>query len=586
MRRTRRCSPSLAARRALLAPAGLRRRRRRAHRSTPAASSTSSSRSSSSSPRRPGIDIEVRDGTTADLALLIDDEGDRSPADVFLSQSPGAVGYLDEPRPARRRCPTTLLDAVPAEDHAPDGHWVGLTGRVRTLVYNPELDRRGRPAGLGARPHRPPLRRPARRRARQRARSRTSSPACAASSATTPPSSSSTGIAANDADDLPQQRRHPRRRQPGRDRHGPDQPLLLVRGRRRGPRPAEPRSTSSTTGDLGSMLLVTAASVLDTSDARRARRTSSSSSCSARQAQTLLRRGDARVPAGRRRRAGRGPVPARRASCRSGIDFDALGDLDRDHRHDRRERVAGPMTTVAVERLVPVAEAPAPDRAPVGGRSSAARTRPPRRRRRRRRRLRRPPRLPRLAVRRRSTTSSTSSRRATRCVPLRSTVTLAVAVAGVERRGRHRPGLADDPHRPPVPPGLGGRRAAAARLPELHRRRRPARRGRARRPRRRAWCRGSTPARSRRSRASGGAWFVLTLFTYPYVYLPVAARLGVAAAVPRGVGAGCSGRSPLEVVPLRRAARRSPAPSGPARCSSSSTSCPTSAPSPSSGTGP
>ena len=42
-----------------------------------------------------GIDIEVRDGTTADLALLINEEGDRSPADVFLSQSPGAVGFLD-----------------------------------------------------------------------------------------------------------------------------------------------------------------------------------------------------------------------------------------------------------------------------------------------------------------------------------------------------------------------------------------------------------------------------------------------------------------------------------------------------------
>ena len=28
---------------------------------------------------------------------------------------------------------------MPAEDHADDGRWVGLTGRVRTLVYNTEL---------------------------------------------------------------------------------------------------------------------------------------------------------------------------------------------------------------------------------------------------------------------------------------------------------------------------------------------------------------------------------------------------------------------------------------------------------------
>src|SRR5688500_8875977 len=41
-----------------------------------------------------GIDVEVRYGNTADLALQIDEEGDKSPADVYLSQSPGAVGYL------------------------------------------------------------------------------------------------------------------------------------------------------------------------------------------------------------------------------------------------------------------------------------------------------------------------------------------------------------------------------------------------------------------------------------------------------------------------------------------------------------
>lgn len=85
-----------------------------------------------------GIDIEVRDGTTAELALLIDEEGERSPADVFLSQSPGAVGFLDQ-RGRLGSLPDAVLDAVPEVDRADDGHWVGITGRVRTLVYNPEL---------------------------------------------------------------------------------------------------------------------------------------------------------------------------------------------------------------------------------------------------------------------------------------------------------------------------------------------------------------------------------------------------------------------------------------------------------------
>jgi len=85
-----------------------------------------------------GIDIAVRDGTTADLALQIDAEGDRSPADVFLSQSPGAVAFLDE-RGRLAPLPEGILEAVPAEDRAPDGSWVGVTGRVRTLVYNTDL---------------------------------------------------------------------------------------------------------------------------------------------------------------------------------------------------------------------------------------------------------------------------------------------------------------------------------------------------------------------------------------------------------------------------------------------------------------
>src|SRR5690606_38778996 len=39
-----------------------------------------------------GIEVEVRYGDSADLALLIDEEGDNSPAAAFISQSPGAVG--------------------------------------------------------------------------------------------------------------------------------------------------------------------------------------------------------------------------------------------------------------------------------------------------------------------------------------------------------------------------------------------------------------------------------------------------------------------------------------------------------------
>lgn len=82
-----------------------------------------------------GHDIAVRYGESADLALLINEEGDRSPADVFLSQSPGAVGYLDA-KDRLTKLPAGILDQVGPRFRAHDGHWVGISGRVRVLVYN------------------------------------------------------------------------------------------------------------------------------------------------------------------------------------------------------------------------------------------------------------------------------------------------------------------------------------------------------------------------------------------------------------------------------------------------------------------
>jgi iron(III) transport system substrate-binding protein len=85
-----------------------------------------------------GISIDVRYDDSANLALLIDEEGDRTPADVFVSQSPGAVGYLDAAG-RLEALPEDVIAAVPDGDAAADGTWVGLSGRVRTLVYNTDL---------------------------------------------------------------------------------------------------------------------------------------------------------------------------------------------------------------------------------------------------------------------------------------------------------------------------------------------------------------------------------------------------------------------------------------------------------------
>ena len=85
-----------------------------------------------------GIAIDVRYGDSADLALLVGEEGERTPADVFYSQSPGAVGFLAE-RDLLAELGEGVLAEVDERFESPQGLWVGLTGRQRVLVYNEEL---------------------------------------------------------------------------------------------------------------------------------------------------------------------------------------------------------------------------------------------------------------------------------------------------------------------------------------------------------------------------------------------------------------------------------------------------------------
>jgi iron(III) transport system substrate-binding protein len=85
-----------------------------------------------------GIPIDVKYGDSAELALLLAEEGDRSPADVFLSQSPGATGFLAG-KGLLGQLDGRLLDKVDPRFRNRDGRWVGLSARQRVLVYNTRL---------------------------------------------------------------------------------------------------------------------------------------------------------------------------------------------------------------------------------------------------------------------------------------------------------------------------------------------------------------------------------------------------------------------------------------------------------------
>ncbi|HEV2724091.1 MAG TPA: iron ABC transporter substrate-binding protein [Thermoleophilaceae bacterium] len=84
-----------------------------------------------------GVDIKVRYGTTPEIAATLNEEGDRSPADVFFSQDAGALGSL-QAEGRLERLPAAILDRVDSRFRSRQGDWVGISGRARVVAYNRE----------------------------------------------------------------------------------------------------------------------------------------------------------------------------------------------------------------------------------------------------------------------------------------------------------------------------------------------------------------------------------------------------------------------------------------------------------------
>lgn len=83
-----------------------------------------------------GIKLEARYGDSGEMASTILTEGSASPADVFFSQDAGALGAIED---LFVTLPNDILSAVDAKYSADSGKWVGTSGRVRVIVYNPDL---------------------------------------------------------------------------------------------------------------------------------------------------------------------------------------------------------------------------------------------------------------------------------------------------------------------------------------------------------------------------------------------------------------------------------------------------------------
>lgn len=85
-----------------------------------------------------GIDVRVRWGNSTDLAVLIGEEGKATEADVFLSRSPGPVGFL-EGRGLLGTISDETLGLVESHNRGATGSWLGFSGRKRVLVRNIDM---------------------------------------------------------------------------------------------------------------------------------------------------------------------------------------------------------------------------------------------------------------------------------------------------------------------------------------------------------------------------------------------------------------------------------------------------------------
>ena len=89
-----------------------------------------------------GIEVQLQTGASGALLAKLQVEGERSPADVFITNY---VGVLEEARRHDLLAPVSApaLAQIAPEFRAVDDTWVAFSARLRVIVYNTELVRAG-----------------------------------------------------------------------------------------------------------------------------------------------------------------------------------------------------------------------------------------------------------------------------------------------------------------------------------------------------------------------------------------------------------------------------------------------------------
>ena len=81
-----------------------------------------------------GIEVEVKWGKTFPMATMIIEEGANSPADVYIAQDPGGLGFLSNAG-RLHTLDSDITDRVVDWAKPDDNSWIGLSGRSRVLVH-------------------------------------------------------------------------------------------------------------------------------------------------------------------------------------------------------------------------------------------------------------------------------------------------------------------------------------------------------------------------------------------------------------------------------------------------------------------
>lgn len=82
-----------------------------------------------------GIDVQVRYGSTAEMAATLLEEGSNSPADIFFAQDPGGLGAVENAG-LLAPLPDSIAGQVMESFRSPSNAWIGVSGRARVVVYN------------------------------------------------------------------------------------------------------------------------------------------------------------------------------------------------------------------------------------------------------------------------------------------------------------------------------------------------------------------------------------------------------------------------------------------------------------------